>query len=104
MFGRVANTESVASIEYIVNAADAPRKLTAVPGHQSCGAVAAALKGGDAGTNLNLLRGHIKPAVDNQPITNPSTKAVNKAVKKNAATRLSNPKILYASSRIAGRR
>lgn len=49
MFGRVANTESVASIEYIVNAADAPRKLTAVPGHESCGAVAAALKGGVRG-------------------------------------------------------
>ena len=32
-------------------------------GHEGCGAVTAAMADGDNGHNLNMLTGHIKPAV-----------------------------------------
>ena len=60
--GNVANTSTVASIEYAV--ANIGTKLIAVIGHQSCGAVAAAVAGGDAGPNLNRLISYIQPSVD----------------------------------------
>jgi carbonic anhydrase len=49
-------------------------------GHQSCGAVGAAIKGGDNGHNLNHLLAHISPAI------NISEKgfSINDVVKKNA--------------------
>ena len=58
--GNTANTSSVASIEYAV--AHLGCKLIVVMGHESCGAVTAALAGGDLGKNLNHLLGHIKTA------------------------------------------
>ncbi len=58
----MANTSTVASIEYAV--ANIGTKLIAVIGHQSCGAVAAAVAGGDAGPNLNRLISYIQPSVD----------------------------------------
>jgi carbonic anhydrase len=60
--GNVANTSSIASIEYAV--AQLGTKLVVVMGHESCGAVGAAIKGGDAGHNLNRLLGYIQPAVE----------------------------------------
>jgi carbonic anhydrase len=60
--GNIANTDSVASIEYAV--ANLGSSLIVVLGHQSCGAVTAAIQGGDLGNNLNHLLGQIKPAVD----------------------------------------
>ena len=51
--GNVANTSSVASIEYAV--ANLATKLILVMGHEQCGAVAASLERVDAGPNLNQL-------------------------------------------------
>lgn len=58
--GNVANTSSTASIEYAVAHLGTP--VIVVLGHQSCGAVGAALAGGDNGYNLNHLLAHIEPA------------------------------------------
>jgi len=60
--GNIANTSSVASIEYAVAHLDC--KMILVLGHESCGAVTAAVKGGDNGPNLNHLCGHISSAVE----------------------------------------
>ena len=59
--GNIANTSSIASIEYAV--AHLGSKVIVVLGHQSCGAVTAAVNGGDNGYNLNHLLAHIKPAI-----------------------------------------
>ena len=60
--GNVANTSSIASIEYAV--AHCGVKLIVVLGHQSCGAVTASVAGGDNGANLNHLLEHIVPAIE----------------------------------------
>lgn len=60
--GNIANTSSIASIEYAI--AHLGTKLIMVLGHESCGAVTAALAGGDNGYNLNHLCSHIVPAID----------------------------------------
>ena len=59
--GNVANTSSIASIEYAV--AHLGTNLIVVLAHQSCGAVTAAVAGGDNGKNLNHLLSHISPAI-----------------------------------------
>lgn len=59
--GNVANTSSMASIEYAV--AHIGSKVIVVLGHESCGAVTAAVAGGDNGYNLNHLLTHIQPAL-----------------------------------------
>jgi carbonic anhydrase len=61
--GNIANTESIASIEYAV--ANLPIQVIIVLGHEGCGAVSAALscKDKDAGLNLNMLLAQIQPAV-----------------------------------------
>ena len=59
--GNVANSSSIASIEYAV--AHLGSKVIVVLGHQSCGAVTAAIQGGDNGYNLNHLLAHIQPAL-----------------------------------------
>ena len=59
--GNVANSSSIASIEYAV--AHLNTKVIVVLGHQDCGAVTAALKGGDNGHNLNRLLSHLTPAI-----------------------------------------
>jgi carbonic anhydrase len=59
--GNIANTSSIASIEYAV--ANLGASLIVVMGHQSCGAVTAAVEGGDLSKNLNHLVNHIKPAI-----------------------------------------
>ncbi len=60
--GNVANTSSIASIEYAV--AHLGVKAIVVMGHQGCGAVQAAIDGGDAGANLNHLLDHIQPSLE----------------------------------------
>lgn len=60
--GNIANSSSIASIEYAV--AHCHSKLIVVLGHQSCGAVGAAIAGGDNGYNLNHLLSHITPALN----------------------------------------
>jgi len=59
--GNVANTSTIASIEYAVAHLGTP--VIVVLGHQSCGAVTAAVKGGNNGHNLNHLLAHITPAI-----------------------------------------
>jgi len=75
--GNVANTSTIASIEYAVAHLDV--NLIVVLGHESCGAVTAAVAGGDNGYNLNHLLAHISPA-----IAASRKKDVNSVVKKNA--------------------
>ncbi len=60
--GNVANTSTIASIEYAV--ANLGTKLVAVMAHGNCGAVAAALAGGNASKSLKYLLDYIQPAVD----------------------------------------
>ncbi len=60
--GNVANTSSIASIEYAV--AHLGTKVIVVLGHESCGAVTSAVAGGDNGHSLNHLLSYIKPAID----------------------------------------
>jgi len=76
--GNVANPSSVASIEYAV--AHLKSKVIIVLGHQSCGAVTAAIQGGDNGYNLNHLLSHITPAI---AVSSEGT-SVNDVVKTNA--------------------
>ncbi len=76
--GNIANTSSIASMEYAV--AHCGTKLIVVLGHQSCGAVTAAVNGGDNGYNLNHLLAHITPAVQ----ASPDGASVNEVVKINA--------------------
>ena len=52
---------TVASIEYAVK--HLGTKVIVVLGHQGCGAVTAAVGGGDHGHNLNHLLAHVTPAV-----------------------------------------
>ena len=59
--GNIANSSSIGSIEYAV--AHVGSKLIVVLGHQSCGAVTAAINGGDNGYNINHLLSHITPAI-----------------------------------------
>jgi carbonic anhydrase len=75
--GNVANIASLASIEYAV----AVLKVTVilVQGHSACGAVQAAIDGGDLGYNLNLLLTHITPAIEQTPGGN-----IDEIIKKNA--------------------
>jgi len=60
--GNIANTSSIASIEYAV--AVLKCKFILVLGHEKCGAVGAAMSGNDFGDNLSNLVGHILPAVN----------------------------------------
>lgn len=76
--GNVANSSSIASIEYAV--AHIRSKVLVVLGHQSCGAVTAAMQGGDNGYNLNHLLSHITPAL----AASGKGAEVNAVVKKNA--------------------
>ncbi len=76
--GNIANTSTIASIEYAV--AHCGSKVIVVMGHESCGAVTAAIGGGDNGYNLNHLLSHITPAISACRKNAP----VNTVVKKNA--------------------
>jgi len=75
--GNVANTSTIASIEYAI--AHLGTEVIVVMGHQSCGAVTAAIGGGDNGYNLNHLLSHIEPAK-----AAAESDDVNVVVKKNA--------------------
>jgi len=59
--GNIANSSSIGSIEYAV--AHCGSKMIVVLGHQACGAVTAAVSGGDNGYNINHLLSHITPAI-----------------------------------------
>jgi len=91
--GNVANLSTIASIEYAV--AHLGVNLIVVLGHESCGAVTAALAGGDNGHNLNHLLSHVTPAVSAS-----RSKKVNTVVKKNA--QLTAARLKSASDIIGG--
>ncbi len=76
--GNIANNSSIASIEYAV--AHCGSNAIVVLGHQSCGAVTAAIAGGDNGHNINHLLSHITPAI----AACDDGAAVNDVVRKNA--------------------
>jgi len=80
--GNIANSSSIASIEYAV--AHLGTKVIVVLGHQSCGAVTAAVSAAknneDLGKHLNHLVGHIGPAIK----ASSDDDAINDIVKKNA--------------------
>lgn len=76
--GNVANTSTIASMEYSV--AHLNTQLIVVLGHQNCGAVTAAVKGGDNGYNLNHLLAHILPALD----ATSDDASVDEVIRKNA--------------------
>lgn len=92
--GNLANTSSIASIEYAV--AHLGSKVIVVLGHESCGAVTAAINGGDNGYNLNHLLSHITPAIAASPDGAP----VNDVVKTNA--KLNGEELVNRSSIIGG--
>lgn len=75
--GNIANTDTIASIEYAV--AHLGTEVIVVLGHENCGAVGAALVGGDNGYNLNHLLAQIEPAK-----AQAGSGDVNVVVKKNA--------------------
>lgn len=77
--GNVANSSTIASIEYAV--AHCGSEVIVVMGHQSCGAVTAAVAGGDNGYNINHLLAHITPAIN----ACEAGTDINEIVKKNAA-------------------
>lgn len=76
--GNVANTDSIASMEYAV--AHLGSQIIVVLGHQSCGAVTAAANGGDNGYNLNHLLSHITPAIQ----ASGTNASIEDIIKKNA--------------------
>ena len=76
--GNIANSSSIASIEYAVAHIGSP--VIVVLGHESCGAVTAAVSGGDNGYNLNHLLGHITPAIS----ASKKGATINDVVKTNA--------------------
>lgn len=76
--GNVANSSSIASIEYAVAHIGTP--VIVVLGHESCGAVTAAVNGGDNGYNLNHLLSHITPAIH----ASAADASIADVVKKNA--------------------
>ena len=90
--GNIANKSSIASIEYAV--AHLNCKMILVLGHESCGAVTAAVNGGDNGPNLNHLTDHIANAVQVG-----QGKELVDVIKINAAD---NAKALASNSQIIG--
>ena len=92
--GNVANTSTTASIEYAV--AHLGTQVIVVMGHQSCGAVTAAMAGGDNGYNLNHLLAHVAPAI----AASDADAEVNEVVRKNAELTCSD--LVNRSSIIAG--
>lgn len=76
--GNVANTSSLASMEYAVAHLDA--RIIVVLGHQNCGAVTTAVQGGDYGPNLNHLLSHISSAIKEAS----DATSVDEVIRKNA--------------------
>jgi len=75
--GNVASQSAIASIEYAV--AHLHTNLIVVLGHESCGAVTAAVAGGDNGPNLNHLLDYIGPALESS-----AAESLENIIKKNA--------------------
>jgi carbonic anhydrase len=77
--GNVANDVGIASIEYAVEHLGV--RLVVVLGHESCGAVTAAVKGGELPGHLPALMAALQPAVD--VVQDPHVDPVDGAVRAN---------------------
>jgi carbonic anhydrase len=75
--GNIANTSTIASIEYAVANIHSP--VIVVLGHENCGAVTAAMADTNHGSNLKHLLSHIQPAKEASSVQN-----VNDVAKLNA--------------------
>lgn len=67
--GNIATTTDIGSIEYAVDHLGTP--LVVVLGHSKCGAVTAAVEGGDAPPNIKAIVDFIAPAVTTAKSANP---------------------------------
>lgn len=76
--GNIANTSTIASMEFSV--ANLNTEVLVVLAHQNCGAVTAAIKGGDNGYNLNHLLSYLQPAI----LTSGENASVDEVARKNA--------------------
>ena len=92
--GNIANTSSIASIEYAVAHLDV--KLIVVLAHQNCGAVTAAVMEKDCGKNLNHLFSHIKPAINETE--SPNIDEISKTNAKLTGDELSNRSQIIAKA------
>ena len=79
--GQVLDNASLGSIEYAVEHLGVP--LVVVLGHDSCGAVTAAVKGGEAPGHLNSLVESIQPAVNEAKEMNNEDELLNNSIDNN---------------------
>lgn len=89
--GNVATPEEIGSLEYAV--AILGSKVLMVLGHQSCGAVTAALEGGKVSENIDRLLGQIQPAVEEFQGQQSDQKALKKAVEANVKFQIERVKL-----------
>jgi carbonic anhydrase len=75
--GNVANTSTIASIEYAL--AVLKTKLVVVMAHGNCGAIAAAIAGNSPSKNLDYLLGYIQPAIADTDNNDPDAVAQRNA-------------------------
>ncbi len=79
--GQVLDNASLASIEYAVEHLGVP--LVVVLGHDSCGAVTAAVNGGEVPGHLNSLVEFIQPAVDEAKEMGDENELLNNSIDNN---------------------
>ena len=79
--GEVLDNASIASIEYAVEHLGVP--LVVVLGHDSCGAVTAAVKGGAAEGHLGSLMDFISPAVEQAKEAGEESNLLNSSIDNN---------------------
>jgi carbonic anhydrase len=79
--GEVLDNASIASIEYAVEHLSVP--LVVVLGHDSCGAVTAAVKGGAAEGHLGCLMNFINPAVEQAREAGEESNLLNSSIDNN---------------------
>jgi carbonic anhydrase len=79
--GQVMDNVTIASIEYAVEHLSVP--LVVVLGHDSCGAVTAAVKGGEVEGHLDSLVDYIAPAVDEAKETGNESELLDSSIDNN---------------------
>ena len=79
--GQVMDNVTIASIEYAVEHLGVP--LVVVLGHDSCGAVTAAVKGGEVEGHLDSLVDYIAPAVDEAKETGNESELLDSSIDNN---------------------
>lgn len=79
--GQVLDNASLGSIEYAVEHLQVP--LLVVLGHDGCGAVTAAVEGGEAPCHMNCLVASIQPAVDEARMTGNESELLDNSIDNN---------------------